>query len=76
MPRTPSFPLEVEPNKTDKICLELASHKEVNLILTLINASGLMVGTHTSTNEALYRFVKEKIAYHRRNRADRNQYPR
>jgi Lrp/AsnC family transcriptional regulator for asnA, asnC and gidA len=54
--------LDAEPAKVDKICKRLYSYHEIHFILTLNNRSGVIVCVHTKDNEALYEFIKRKVA--------------
>lgn len=54
--------LDAEPAKVLEICSKLYSCQEIHFIMTMNNRSGVIVCVHTKDNEALYEFIKGKIA--------------
>lgn len=54
--------LDAEPAKVDDICNRLNSYHEIHFIMTMNNRSGVIVCVHTKDNEALYEFIKRKVA--------------
>ena len=54
--------LDVAPTKVDDICKSLYPYPEIHRILTMINRSRMIVCIHTKDHEALYEFIKKKIA--------------
>ena len=54
--------LDVKADKVGTICTSLYPYPEIHLIMTMVNGSGIIAGIHKENNEALYGFIKEKIA--------------
>lgn len=54
--------LDVAPTKVDFICEDLSPYSEIHRIMTMINGSRMIVYLHTRDLEALFEFIKKKIA--------------
>ena len=54
--------LDAEPARVSEICSKLYPCREIHFIMTMNNRSGVIVCIHTKDNEALYEFIKGKIA--------------
>jgi acetylornithine/succinyldiaminopimelate/putrescine aminotransferase len=53
--------LEVEANRVETICRDLAKLQEAHTIMTMIKGNGVVVGIHSLNNETLYQLIKEQI---------------
>lgn len=54
--------LDVAPNEVRTVCTTLLPFPEIHLIMTTIDGTGIIIGVHKESNEALYQFIKQKIA--------------
>jgi len=54
--------LDVVPNEVHTVCTTLLPYPEIHLIMTVIDGTGIIIGVHKESNEALYQFIKQKIA--------------